>query len=106
MGRPRQARIFRIASDGGLMGASTPEYLVRLNLGGGSSAARSTTDRTPYICNKAPPGPGVAVHHQKTSGQDPAIKKGAQLPFHEPGHQPAAFPLPSQKGLDRTGAGC
>ena len=45
----------------------------------------------------------IAVHPQKTSGQDAAIKKGVQLPFHEPWHQPPAFPLTGQKGLEMAG---
>ena len=43
------------------------------------------------------------MHPQKTSGQDAAIKKGAQLPFNEPRHQPPAFPLTGQKGLEMAG---
>ena len=43
------------------------------------------------------------MHPQKTSGQDPAIKKGGQLPFNEPRHQPPAFPLTGKKGLEMAG---
>jgi hypothetical protein len=41
----------------------------------------------------------VAVRPQKTPSQDSAIKKGAQLPFHKPWHQPPALLLPGQESL-------
>ena len=45
----------------------------------------------------------VAVHPQKTSGQDSAIKEGGQLPFNEPRHQTPASALTGQKSLEMAG---
>jgi hypothetical protein len=45
----------------------------------------------------------IAVNPHKSSGQNPAIKKRAQLAFHKPGNHSSAFLLPIQKGLDVSG---
>ena len=39
------------------------------------------------------------MNPQKTSGQNTAVKKCAQLLFHEARHHPVALPLPGQKGF-------
>jgi hypothetical protein len=43
------------------------------------------------------------VNPQKTSGQNTAIKKSAQLALHKPGNHTPALLLPGQKGLNVSG---
>ncbi len=43
---------------------------------------------------------GIAVNPQKVSDQNAAIKKRAQFPLHEPGHQTAALRLPGQESRE------
>jgi hypothetical protein len=39
------------------------------------------------------------MNPQKTSGQNAAIQKCAQLLFHEARHHPVSLPLPGKEGL-------
>jgi len=55
------------------------------------------------IRNDAVHAAGVAVNPHKTSGQNSAIKKRAQLAFHEQGNHTSALLLPGQKGFDVFG---
>ena len=43
------------------------------------------------------------MNPQKAAGQDTAIKKRAQLPFHKPGYVAVAQPLPPEEILQLRG---
>ena len=55
------------------------------------------------IRNDAVHAADIAVNPHKTSRQNPAIKKRAQLAFNKMRNRTFSFPLPGQKGLQMLG---
>ena len=68
-------------------------------------ARRTKTSMLTRIRNDAVHAADVAVNPHETSRQNTALKKRAQLAFHEQGNHTSMLLLPGQKGLDVFGAG-